>query len=270
MKRLMVSLLAVAMVCLVRIPGLAATEESYTMGILVNGSTSCQVEQGDTLTVALTMTKDGASNFDLYCMQDYVCFDPAYWAYEADSLQVYTVGGDWKTPVFQASAVTVPAGAGENNRVFVNRVSDSVQKLSSGVTVLSFQLTARQTGSTELTHGRMEVFRDPANPHQVSGQSASVTIVKEGSGTQTPPPQPTASGEPDSQPTASSEPDSQPAVSAAPDSQPTVSVQPSQPVQGDDVPSTGDHGQMLMYVVAMATAMSLLCATAVVSRKDRS
>lgn len=263
MKRLMVSLLAVAMVCLMHIPGLAATEESYTMEILVNGSTSCQVEQGDTVTVTLTMTKDGASNFDLYCMQDYVCFDPAYWGYEADSLQVYTMGGDWKTPVFQASAVTVPAGAGENNRVFVNRVSDSVQKLPSGVTVLSFQLTARQTGSTELTHGRMEVFRDPANPHQVSGQSASVTIVKEGSGTQTPAPQPTASAEPSSQPTASAE----PAVSTAPDSQSAVSVQPSQPVQGDDVPSTGDHSQMLMYVVAMAAAVSLLCATAVVSRK---
>lgn len=196
MKRLFVSLLAVAMVCLVRIPGLAATEESYTMRVLVNGAQSCQVEQGSTVTVSLTMTKNGASNFNLYCMQDYVCFDPAYFQYVEDSLEVYTVGGEWKTPLFQASAVSVPAGQSQDNRIFVNRASDNAQALASGVTVMSFQLKALRVGSTELTHAVMEVFRDPYQPHSVSGKSAAVTVVKAGSGGTTPTPEPEESANP--------------------------------------------------------------------------
>lgn len=196
MKRLFVSLLAVAMVCLVRIPGLAATEESYTMGVLVNGTQSCQVEQGSRVTVSLTMTKNGASNFNLYCMQDYVCFDPAYFQYVEDSLEVYTVGGEWKTPLFQASAVSVPAGQSQDNRIFVNRASDNAQGLASGVTVMSFQLKALKVGSTELTHAVMEVFRDPYQPHDVSGKSAAVTVVKAGSGGTTPTSAPEESASP--------------------------------------------------------------------------
>lgn len=221
MKRWIVGLLAAAMVCLVQIPGVAAAEETYTMGVLVNGSTSSQVEQGETVEVSLTMTKQGASKFDLYCMQDYVCFDPDYFAYVEDSLEVYTVGGDWKTPVFRASAVSVPAGEEKPNRIFVNRASDTAQTLSSGVTVLSFQLKAVKTGTTQLTNGVMEVFRDPYQLHSVSGESAAVEIVKAGSGETTPAPTHTPAPEATSRP------------------QQTPAPQPSQNPNGESSSSVG-------------------------------
>lgn len=217
MKRRIVSLLAVLMVCLVQVPGLAATEETYAMEVLVNGAKSCQVEQGGTVTVSLTMTKKGASNFDLYCMQDYVCFDPNYFQYVEGSLDVYTAGGDWKTPVFQASAVSVPAGQREDNRIFVNRASDKVQKLPSGVTVLSFQLKALKNGSTDVTHAKMEVFRDPTKLHDVSGQSAAVTIgtVGDGESTPTTAPEPGTNPQPTPTPQGSVTPNQKPETGGA-------------------------------------------------------
>lgn len=182
MKRLWTSLLALSLVGTLCTPALAVEEESYTMGIQVNGSSTATVDRDSTLTVTLTMSRDGADTFDLYCMQDYVCFDPVYFDYVDGSLKVYTTGDPVETPVFSASALAFPASATETNRVYVNRVTDDAQTLSSGVTVLSFQLEAVKTGVTSITHDKVEVFRDPMQQHPYTCEDAVVTIQEPSSG----------------------------------------------------------------------------------------
>lgn len=186
MKRLCTSLLALTLLAGLCTPVLAAEEDQYAMAIQVNGSSSATVDRGSAVTVTLTMDREGADTFDLYCMQDYVCFDPAYFTYVEDSLQVYTVAGTVETPVFSASAIAFPAGQEELNRIYVNRVTDEAQTLSSGTTVLTFQLQAVQNGTTTISHDKTEVFRDPMQMHPCAVQDASVTIREpSGGGTST-------------------------------------------------------------------------------------
>ena len=173
MKRLMTSLLALVMTLILCVPVMAAGE-NYTMAIEVNGGSSATVARGSAVTVTLTLAQDGADDFDLYCMQDYVCFDPAYFTYVEDSLQVYTVGAV-QAPVFSASAIAFPAGESQLNRIYVNRVSSQAQSVPSGVTVLSFQLTAIQNGTTTLSHDKTEVFQTPGQLYSCALSSATVT-----------------------------------------------------------------------------------------------
>ena len=182
MKRLWISLLTLSLLGTLCTPALAAEETSYTMGIQVNGSSSATVDLDSTLTVTLTMAQDNADTFDLYCMQDYVCFDPEYFDYVDSSLQVYTLGDTVETPVFSASVISFPASQTEQNRVYVNRVTDNAQSLTSGVTVLTFQLEAVKTGTTSITHDKPEVFRNPMELHPCTCNNATVTIQKPSEG----------------------------------------------------------------------------------------
>lgn len=182
MKKIFAAILTFGLLCGLGVPAMAAEEESYTMRILANGSEETRVEQGSEITVSLTMSRDGADTFDLYCMQDYVCFDPDYFTYVDNSLKVYTVGDEVPAPVVSASVLRFPAGAEEENRVYVNRVSDNVQVTDSGETILSFRLKAVKTGTTEIEHDAVEVFRTPGQLHSAAELSATVTIVKEDGG----------------------------------------------------------------------------------------
>lgn len=176
----MTSFLALVMTLILCVPVMAAGE-NYTMAIEVNGGSSATVARGSAVTVTLTLAQDGADDFDLYCMQDYVCFDPAYFTYVEDSLQVYTVGAV-QAPVFSASAIAFPAGESQLNRIYVNRVSSQAQSVPSGVTALSFQLTAIQNGTTTLSHDKTEVFQTPGQLYPCALSSATVTISDNGGG----------------------------------------------------------------------------------------
>lgn len=178
MKRLFSGLLTLAMLCGVCPQALAADEPDYAMTIQVNGGSSATVAPGDTVTVTLTMEQEGADRFDLYCMQDYICFDPDYFTYVEDSVQVYT---ESLKEVVSASALGFPASQEKENRVYVNRVSDEAQQLSAGVTLVTFSLEAIQTGSTTLTHDKTEVFRTPGALFDCVAADAVVEIRAGGS-----------------------------------------------------------------------------------------
>ena len=197
MRRVLTGAVTLAMLCTLGAPAAAAgAEGSYTFSILVNGSNSAIVERGENVTVTLTMTQDGETgNFDLYSMQDYVCFDPDYFTYVEDSLEVYTVGSGMAREIFYASAIAFPEGEEQLNRVYVNRATSQVQEIPSGVTVLTFELEPIQNGTTEITHDTIEVFRYSGNLFPAAGEDATVTIGN--SGTVTPDPDPDEPEEPD-------------------------------------------------------------------------
>lgn len=183
MRRLISSVLALALMGSLALPGLAAQpEESYTLTILANGNTQATVEQGSELTVALTLSKDGADQFVLYNMQDYVCFDPEYFSFVENSIQVYTVGEGASTPVVQASVIKFPGSATQLNRVFVNRAGSQAQNTDSGETIVSFRLKALKVGKTTLSHDKIEVFLNPMDHFAYTQVPAQVTIEKKDSG----------------------------------------------------------------------------------------
>lgn len=174
MKRFATGLMALVLAFTLCAPAMAATGD-YAMSIQVNGGSSATVARGSEVTVTLTLSQEGADTFDLYSMQDYVCFDPDYFAYVEDSLQVYTVGAV-PSPVFDASAIAFPAGETELNRIYVNRAGNTPQALSSGVTVLTFQLEALKNGTTTLSHDKTEVFQTPGQLYTCALRDATVTI----------------------------------------------------------------------------------------------
>lgn len=218
----MTSLLALVMTCSLCVPTLAAGEGSYTMAIQVNGSSNATVKPGSTVTVTLTLSKDNADSFDLYSMQDYVRFDTDYFSYVDGSLSAYTTGGSKPVQVFSAGVIDYPGSGEEDNAIFVNRASNSVQTLSSGVTVISFQLKAEATGTTTLTHDTTEVFQTSGNLFDTTCENATVTISNDAVD---PDPEP----EPDPEPT--------------PDPDPEPTPDPGEDEDQPNVPSDPDDGQ---------------------------
>lgn len=73
MKKFLSLLLTAVLCCSLGITAFAA-EGDYTFTVQAEGSPAV----GDTITVTLELSKNGAEEFDLYAMQDYVRFDPAY------------------------------------------------------------------------------------------------------------------------------------------------------------------------------------------------
>ena len=180
MKKILSVLTALTMLFSMTAPALAAGDD-YTIAVLANGAASASVKVGDTVTVSLTLSKNDATTFDLYAMQDYVRFDPAYFSYVADSVQVYTIKeGEKENAIFAASALNFDGNG--IDRVFVNHADTKPQALSSGVEVMRFSLKALQTGTTTLSHGTVEVFQTPGSLFPVTEQTASVTISTGGSG----------------------------------------------------------------------------------------
>lgn len=82
MKRLLAALLLALML----LPAVAfGDERAYTFAVSVNGGERCRAAAGDTVTVSLTLHRT-AGDGTMYAMQDAVVFDPAFFAFQPDSL----------------------------------------------------------------------------------------------------------------------------------------------------------------------------------------
>lgn len=102
--RKILSLLVAAVLCCSLVSTAFAASGDYAFSVQTEGSPAV----GDTITVTLSLSKSGAGEFDLYAMQDYVRFDPAYFTYVDQSLSVYTVkNGEQERAVFSASPPTL-------------------------------------------------------------------------------------------------------------------------------------------------------------------
>lgn len=173
MKKIISLFFAVMLCFTLGITAFAATNE-YTFTVETDGTATV----GDEITVKLKLSKNGGGAFDLYAMQDYVCFDTRYFSYVKDSLTVYQ-GGD----VFQASALDFNED-GTIDRVFVNRAKLESVTLQSGVEIMSFKLKVTAQGNTTLTQRIVEIFKDPAAPYGYSAEPANISIrAAGGSGT---------------------------------------------------------------------------------------
>ena len=175
--RKILSLLVAAVLCCSLVSTAFAASGDYTFSVQTEGSPAV----GDTITVTLSLSKSGAGEFDLYAMQDYVRFDPAYFTYVDQSLSVYTVkNGEQERAVFSASPLDFDAD-GVIDRVYVNRASTSAETLASGVQVMEFKLKVKTQGSSALTQGGVEIFQDPAKPDSYSAEALIITIRNAGS-----------------------------------------------------------------------------------------
>ena len=216
-------MLALAVVASLAVPVSAAEDDQYTMAVLVNDSSNAQVALDKPITVSLTLTKQGANEFDLYWMQDYVCFDPEYFSYVDGSLSFYSVDVDGNpSNVFNGSAIGFPTGYEGINRIFVNRSTFTPQSVSSGVEVLTFQLQPLKTGETVISNAGIEISDNVDYLFDCSGVSATVTISND---TVDPDPEP----EPDPEPT--------------PDPDPEPTPDPGEDEDQPNVPSDPDDGQ---------------------------
>lgn len=183
MKKFAALLLLLTLLMGLAVPALAASGD-YTFTLETSGTGVV----GDTITVKLQLSENGGGTFDLYGMQDYVYFDPAYFSYVDQSLSVYSVQENGTArDVFTASPLDYD-GDGVIERVFVNRASTSAETLSSGVQVMEFKLKLKAAGSAKLTQGGVEIFKDPSNPYGHTAGSATVTIRSSGSSDPTPAP----------------------------------------------------------------------------------
>lgn len=82
MKRLLTALLLMLML----LPAVAfGDDRAYTFAVTVNGGERCRAAAGDTVTVSLTLHRT-AGGSTMYAMQDAVVFDPAFFAFQPDSL----------------------------------------------------------------------------------------------------------------------------------------------------------------------------------------
>jgi hypothetical protein len=177
MKRLKYTALLLVMVMIMSVPVFAA-EPQYTLTLLADGSSAASVKAGDEVTVTLQLSENGSENFDLYSMQDYVCFDPDILSFVDDSIEVYTVvNGEQKRPVMTASPLKFYAtGTGDINRIFINRASGTAEPVESPVTLLTFKLKALKAGTSSVTHDTVEVFQNAGSLYQVTKQEAKITV----------------------------------------------------------------------------------------------
>ena len=116
MKKFLSLLLTAVLCCSLGITAFAA-ESDYTFTVQAEGSPAV----GDTITVTLELSKNGAEEFDLYAMQDYVRFDPAYFSYVDQSLKVYTVKtGELERKIFSASPLDFDEDTGKPKRLDIS------------------------------------------------------------------------------------------------------------------------------------------------------
>ena len=171
MKKFLSLLLTAVLCCSLGITAFAA-EGDYTFSVQTEGSPAV----GDTITVTLELSKNGAEDFDLYAMQDYVRFDPAYFSYVDQSLKVYTVKtGELERKIFSASPLDFDED-GVIDRVFVNRASTDAERIASGTQVMQFQLRVKAQGNTTLTQSGVEIFQDPSNPDSYHASNLNIAI----------------------------------------------------------------------------------------------
>ena len=170
--RKILSLLVAAVLCCSLVSTAFAASGDYTFSVQTEGSPAV----GDTITVTLSLSKSGAEEFDLYAMQDYVRFDPAYFSYVDQSLKVYTVKtGELERKIFSASPLDFDED-GVIDRVFVNRASTNAERIASGTQVMQFQLRVKAQGNTTLTQSGVEIFQDPSNPDSYHASNLNIAI----------------------------------------------------------------------------------------------
>lgn len=179
-KRFLSVLTLLAMlVCLIALPA-AASGEEYTFTVLADGKPEAAVKPGDEVTVTLLVRRTDGKDFDLYSIQDYLCFDPEYLRFVDGSIETWE-DSDGRSPV-QASAIKFNAPADEFNRVYMNRSGgESAIAMKSPVTLVSFRLEALKNGRTEITHDTVEIFRYVGTLWSAAEENAVVTI-SDGSG----------------------------------------------------------------------------------------
>ena len=81
MKRVVLALLAVLLMA----PSLAWGDDSrrYEFRLAANGEATYHAAAGDTVTVSLTLCRTTGTG-PMFAMQDEICFDPAFFAYQPD------------------------------------------------------------------------------------------------------------------------------------------------------------------------------------------
>ena len=81
MKRVVLALLAVLLLA----PSLAWGDDSrhYEFRLAANGEATYHAAAGDTVTVSLTLCRTTGTG-PMFAMQDEICFDPAFFAYQPD------------------------------------------------------------------------------------------------------------------------------------------------------------------------------------------
>lgn len=149
-----------------------AAEEEYSLELLVNGKQNDTVSMGDTMIVTLRLQNNAAESYDLFSMQDYVCFDPDYLEFVEDSIAVYTM----ENGAAICSASVLKFSGDRNDRVYVSRTSMTSAIMHSDAVLLSFQLRAIRSGNVELVHKKPEIFEIPGHQSGIAVLPASVTI----------------------------------------------------------------------------------------------
>ena len=154
----------------------AAEGKEYNFSILADGSSDCTVTLGSEFTVELKLSRADGASFDLYSMQDNICFDSDYLSFVEGSIVTYTVDGAANN--INGSAKNIDnIGSKVYNCVFVNRPSNSALNMDSGTTIVSFKLKAEKLGTTEISHYTTELFKDVMSMYPFDRTNAKVTIV---------------------------------------------------------------------------------------------
>ncbi len=156
------------------LPVFATGSAPFTFALEVNGSASATIAPDETITVTLVMTSTEGEGYTLYNMQDYICFDTEYFSYVEDSIQ--------SDELFKASPIDF--NTGECQRVFVNRIANTAYEVGEEerIEVVSFQLKALKTGTTTLSHDRVEMLSQTNAEYEVTQDIATVTIASASTG----------------------------------------------------------------------------------------
>ena len=176
-KGLLTLITLITVVCVLTTSVFAA---SYTLSLTADGETELYVDQDQEIVVKLFLINNEIGedeNYDLYSMQDYVCFDREFFEFVDGSITVrqYLGSGGLPTDLFEASALCFDEGA--KDRVFVNRGSTNPVSVPQTIpNVLSFKLRViANEGSSTITHNTIEVL--DATGARLSYETEEATII---------------------------------------------------------------------------------------------
>ncbi len=147
-----------------------ADDRAYTFQLTVNGETTCRAATGDTVTVTLLLRRT-AGEGAMYAVQDEIVFDPAFLAYQPDSLLLR--GG------VESSVVTLRDG---RQAVYMNYVAfDSGTDWEAETVLGSFRLTVLAAeGTSGIYHSGCAVAaQDGMTFYPVTAQDAFVEVSEQ-------------------------------------------------------------------------------------------
>ncbi|MCD8100938.1 MAG: hypothetical protein LUE06_10305, partial [Oscillospiraceae bacterium] len=176
-KRDLFHKLTVLLLCAVLFPAAGLTAlaaDTYDFVLYANGANTATVEVGDA--VEITLAIEGGADYTFYSMQDYVKFDTEFFALDEDSISVKQQQNAVGT--YDDLFSYAPILSGDTyDRVFVNRASLTGVAFAAEETILTFTLTARKAGTTDITHYRTEMLDSEGAGMTVNEYSATVTIA---------------------------------------------------------------------------------------------